>query len=75
MIIIRKYKSHGQDDNQGPSATTPGESVQATAEPEYLAVDNSAISNTPTTYETVKKPSVSIPIKINNTNNCVNLNI
>ena len=66
MIIIRKYKRHGHDDNQDPSATTPRESVQATAEPEYLAVDNSAISNTPTTYETVNKPSVSMPININN---------
>ena len=65
VIIIKKGKSDGQDDNQVPSATTPGESVQANAEPEYLAVDNSAINSTPTTYETVSKPSVSIPININ----------
>ena len=62
--INKKRKSHCQDDNQDPSATTPGESVQATAEPEYLTVDNSAISSTPTTYETVNKPSVCIPINM-----------
>ena len=75
MIIIRKYKINGQERNQDPSTTTSGESVQAPVEPEYLAVDNSAINSTPTTYETVNKPSVSIPINTSNINNYLNLNI